>query len=349
MKLEARLLAQAQALNEARQTHQSQLLYLFVEDTIASRGDLEALQVQLDQHMETAQALAPARLSWCASVGIDRFGIFAMVEVQSCRFKLRYLPPNRFQMGSPKGEQGRRRGDEWPVHEVQLSRGYWLGETPCTQAVWETVMNSRPGRFVGADRPVEKVNFKKCQKLFEHMNAQAVGLNLGFPTEAQWEYACRGGTTTSTYAGPMEILGKHHAPVLDGIAWYGGNSGRDFDLEEGADASDWKDKQYAFSQAGTRAVGLKKPNAFGLYDMLGNVFEWCSDWYEKVNEMEPYSVRQDPVGPKSGDYRVIRGGAWDLSARKVRAAYRFKYRPNYQKHNLGLRFCRPQAAPLEAR
>ena len=123
------------------------------------------------------------------------------------------------------------------------------------------------------------MSWKDCRDFIEQLNARLDDLVLSLPSEAQWEYACRAGTTEATYAGDLEILGTNNAPVLDRIAWYGGNCGVGFELENGFDVSDWPEKQYEFAKGGTHPVGQKEPNGWGLYDMLGNVWEWCADEY----------------------------------------------------------------------
>ncbi|MEE8525992.1 MAG: SUMF1/EgtB/PvdO family nonheme iron enzyme, partial [Thermoanaerobaculia bacterium] len=129
----------------------------------------------------------------------------------------------------------------------------------------------------------------------------------------------------------------YNAPVLDAIAWYGGNSGVDFELEDGWDSSDWPEKQYPHVFAGTRPVAKKAPNPWGLYDMLGNVHEWCSDfWADSYEGAEIV----DPSGPEKGSSRVIRGGSWISVARDVRAAYRDRYDPGYRDDGLGFRLAR---------
>ena len=185
-----------------------------------------------------------------------------------------------------------------------------MAETPCTQNLWTAVMDDNPSQFKSPDRPVEQVSFDDVQVFLQRLNEQTPSFGLSLPTEAQWEYACRAGTETATYAGDLVIAGERNAPMLDAIAWYGGNSGVDFDLEEGSDSSDWKGKQYPHTTAGTRAVRRKQPNPWGLFDMLGNVYEWCSDRTEFPPEDYGSDPQTDPAGPAVGDERVIRGGSW---------------------------------------
>ena len=254
--------------------------------------------------------------------GTDVFGAFATWELAKVRHRMRWIPPGRFWMGSPEDEEGHF-GNE-PLHEVELTRGFWLGEVPCTQDLWEAVLGGKeqnPSRFKSGDRPVESITFEQTRAFIECLNERSAG-GFHLPTEAEWEYACRAGTRTATYAGPMTILGTNNAPILEAIAWYGGNSGVGFDLEKGRDASGWVEKAHEFTKAGTRRVRRKLPNPWGLYDMLGNVWERCSDWYTGDPSLGQRGLLMDPAGPESGNRHVVRGGSWSPHVRLVRAAGR---------------------------
>ena len=288
---------------------------------------------------------------WATASGRDRFGLWVDFEVGRAAQRMRWVPPGRFWMGSPEGESGRH-GRE-VRHEVGITRGYWMADSPVTQALWSAVMGENPSRFVSPDRPVEKVSWEDCQRFVGRLNEEVPGLGVRLPTEAEWEHACRAGTETATWVGDLEILGRNNAPVLDAIAWYGGNCGVGFELTNGYDTTGevWSEKQYDFTRGGSHAVKGKLPNPLGLYDMLGNVWEWCGDWYG------PYDAAptEDPAGPPTGSLRVLRGGSWSGQAWDVRAAYRFWYHPGFRNVSLGLRLARghpadqgPEALPPEA-
>jgi formylglycine-generating enzyme required for sulfatase activity len=279
--------------------------------------------------------------------GIEpRFGIYADLTIATehgrASQRLRWIPPGTFLMGSPEDEPGSGE-DEGPRHEVTISKGFWLFDTLCTQALWRAVMGANPSAFKSPDRPVERVGWHDAQTFLERINALFPGLNLVLPTEAQWEYACRAGTETAIYSGDIEVLGERNAPGLDPIAWYGGNSGVDFDLENGYDSSGWENKQYPHTRAGTRPVARKQPNAWGLYDMLGNVWEWCADGPRSYGG----TPVADPVGPTGAgtSARVLRGGAWISSARHLRSAYHFWVEPTRCNFDLGFRCAQVQEGP----
>jgi formylglycine-generating enzyme required for sulfatase activity len=205
-------------------------------------------------------------------------------------------------------------------------------------------MRGNPSRFRSPTRPVEQVNFPEVQEFLDRLNALVPGLGLSLPSEAQWEYACRAGTDRATYAGDMLILGETNAPVLDAIAWYGGNSGVDFELE-GEDSSSWRGKQYEHTRAGTRVVAQKVPNAWGLYDMLGNVWEWCADhWHASYIGAPTDGSAWVDLRPGSAVDRVVRGGSWHDFARDSRAACRFHEAPSRRDDDIGFRCIRPDGA-----
>ncbi|NJM11897.1 MAG: formylglycine-generating enzyme family protein [Synechococcaceae cyanobacterium SM1_2_3] len=260
------------------------------------------------------------RPPWANAIGRDRFGLWSEITIapednEPVTQRLRWIPPGRFWMGSPEDEPGRY-DDEGPRHQVTLTEGYWLFDTPCTQALWAAVMGNNPSKFQSPTRPVEQVSWDDVQSFLGKLNERIPGLDLTLPSEAQWEYACRAGTETAIYIGDLAILGKNNAPALDPIAWYGGNSGIDFELTNGYDSSGWPEKQYRHAQAGTHTVKLKQANSWGLYDMLGNVWEWCRDGRRDYDS----AAQTDPEGSlEIGADRVLRGGSWYFNARLVRA------------------------------
>jgi len=259
--------------------------------------------------------------------------------------RLRWIPPGRFWRGSLKGENPKLSREasncewfetEYPRHQVIISRGYWLFDTPCTQALWKVVMGNNPSLFQSPARPVENVSWPDVQDFLRKFNEQIPGLNLTLPSEAQWEYAARAGTETAIYTGDLTILGNRNAPALDPIAWYGGNSGVDFDLDNGFDSSSWKEKQYPHTKAGTRLVKLKQANPWGLYDMLGNVWEWCQDpWHADYQGTPTDGSAWE--GHDDDENYVLRGGSWGDAARYCRCASREGFERDTRISGLGFR------------
>ena len=208
--------------------------------------------VRVSSDVEQVVLRTTTRPKWASAIGRDKYGLWAEFTIEGkvakpptkraarkkksappkvplgpVRQRLRWIPPGRFLMGSPPDEEGRYLY-EGPQHEVTIAEGFWMFDTPCTQALWEArLMGENPSEFQSPDRPVENVSWEDCRKFVEKINEkfdlEKVNLSLSLPSEAQWEYACRAGTTTATYAGPLKIEGERNAPILHEIAWYGGN------------------------------------------------------------------------------------------------------------------------------
>jgi len=193
------------------------------------------------------------------------------------------IRPGSFMMGSEKGAD-----DEKPVHNVTITKLFYLGKYEVMQEQWEAVMGANPSSFKGPKNPVENVGWEDCQTFLRKLSERVPGGVFRPPTEAEWEYACRAGTTTEfCYGDDQGGLGEY--------AWYDGNS-----------------------EHTTHPVGQKKANAWGLFDMHGNVWEWCSDWFGKYDG----NPATDPTGAASGQYRVGRGGSWLYGPEYCRSANR---------------------------
>ncbi|MEO1616732.1 MAG: formylglycine-generating enzyme family protein [Planctomycetota bacterium] len=294
--------------------------------------------------------------AWAEGFGRDRYGLWADLRVDAIRRtsgsrrktvpviqRLRWISPGELRMGSPEGEAGRF-GDEGPVHSVTLTTGFWMFDAPCTQGLWNAVMDGNPSHFQDPLRPVESVDFAQACDFAVRLTQNIDGLEFDLPSEAQWEYACRAGTTSAIYTGDLKIVGDANAPVLDPVAWYAGNSGVDYDHEKSVQITHVSDSQYDFEGGGTRQVKQKRSNPWGLYDMLGNVWEWCRDGKRSYHD----APASDPLGPTEDDAsRVIRGGSWYDHAQYVRAASRSANRPGNRNGDLGFR-CVGVQAPREA-
>lgn len=278
---------------------------------------------------------------WATTWGKDEFGVYAAFYLGEVVQRLRWIPPGRFWMGSPEGEVGRY-NDEGPRHQATIASGFWMMDTPVRQYLWQVVMDDNPSRFKSPDRPVESVDWEMIQQFLSRLNGKVAGLELALPSETQWEYVCRAGSETATYAGDLEILGERNAPVLDRIAWYGGNSGVGFELDNGEDNSHWPEKQYPDTPSGTHPVGKKLPNAFGLHDMLGNVWEWCADHWHDDYDGAPTNgsawIEDDATAS-----RIVRGGSWRDRARGVRAAVLNPGDPAFCSDDVGFRCVRVQS------
>ncbi len=235
-------------------------------------------------------------------------GDVVAVTVGSLKMKFAWCPPGTFLMGSPASEP--ERSDDETQHRVTLTRGFWMGVTPVTQAEWQAVMGSNPSNFKGENLPVENVSWDDCQEFCKKLG-EMVGKRFRLPTEAEWEYACRAGTTTPFHFGNT---------ISTEVANYDGN------------------RVYAGGRKGkyrqqTTPVDTFPANPWGLRDVHGNVWEWCLDWYGSY----PNGDIKDPQGNQNGDARVVRGGSWIRDPWGCRAAYRDGSAPGRRGYSLGCR------------
>ena len=222
--------------------------------------------------------------------------------VDGVSFTMKAVQGGTFTMGS-SDEDTEADSDEKPAHSVTLSN-FWIGQTEVTQALWQAVMGKNPSYFKGDKLPVEMVSWTDCQDFIKELNTKT-GKKFRLPTEAEWEYAARGGNKSKGY----KYSGDND---LDKVAWYEDNSSEK-----------------------THDVGTKAANELGIYDMSGNVWEWCSDWYS--NSYYSNSPTTNPQGPNTGSLRVLRGGCMHNDAEGCRVAYRGNNNPDERADYLGLR------------
>ena len=221
--------------------------------------------------------------------------------VNGVSFKMVKVSGGTFTMGATRKQGSDTDDDERPIHSVTLST-YRIGQTEVTQALWKAVMGNNPSYYKGDNLPVEKVSWNDCQTFITKLN-QLTGKKFRLPTEAEWEYAARGGNKSKEY----KYSGSNS---IDAVAWYCGNSG---------------DR--------THPVAQKAANELGLYDMSGNVNEWCQDWYGNYSS----TTQTNPTGPNSGFYRVNRGGSWFNGAWHCCVSCRFIDTPDFSGYRLGFR------------
>ena len=222
------------------------------------------------------------------------------ITVNGITFNMIKVDGGTFTMGATPEQENPHQFEE-PTHQVTLS-SYYIGETEVTQELWKAVMGNKPSNFKGDNLPVENVSWEDSQTFIGKLN-DLTGKRFRLPTEAEWEYAARGGKRSNhtQYSGSSNI---------DDVAWYSGNSG-----------------------SKTHPVKTKKPNEFGLYDMSGNVNEWCQDWYGSYSS----NAQTNPTGPDSGSYRVFRGGTWSIFGWFCRSSFRGNSSPGYRGYGLGFR------------
>jgi formylglycine-generating enzyme required for sulfatase activity len=285
----------------------------------------------VDPLYPSLEGLAPGseEAQQCQRQAAQELGLPVEVRTRNTGIVLRLIPAGTFTMGSPASEPGRE-SDEGPQYQVTLTKAFYCGKFEVTQGQWQQVMGVNPSYFqnAGADAPVEHVSWDDCQAFLTKLCA-IEGVPEGtyrLLTEAEWEYACRAGTQTALYNGDLVIVGLNNAPALDPIAWYGGNSGVEYPGGQ---------------SAGTHPIGRKMANAYGLHDMLGNVWEWCQDYYA---DPYPSSPQVDPEGglfnPFALNARVLRGGSWRYDPLFCRSAGRNWNWPEYCDCDVGLRLAR---------
>ena len=245
-----------------------------------------------------------------AAVQFDDFGLYYDLAVNGVIQRFRWIEPGTYMMGSPETEA--ERYDNEVLHTVTLSTGYWLADTAVTQALWRAVMGNNPARFKeNTENPVEQVSWNDAQHFIETVNRQHAAVQLRLPTEAEWEYACRAGTDTPFSFG--DTITTEQVNFDGNFPYAGGKKG------------EYRGK--------TVAVKSLPPNRWGLYEMYGNVWEWCQDRYGGY----PAEPLTDPQGPMRGAARVVRGGSWYDFGRNVRSANRDRFTPDERNDALGFR------------
>jgi formylglycine-generating enzyme required for sulfatase activity len=330
------------------------------------REDGHNYRINHGRHVAGWQATKAPK--WSSRLWVDEFGLAAEFRIKDVPFVLRWIPSGSFLMGSPEDEPGRTTeltptgliDEEGPQHRVTISKGYWMAETPVTRRQWQAVVEAgrdnlplwkkiftqaetlspNPSYFQGpGDLPVESVTWHESRNFCRLLNALLPdGPGFHLPTEVQWEYACRAGTETAIYSGGIVLDGEVKSSQLAQIAWYGGNSGTDLEVANPQDSTIWLGMEGS-QKAGTHRVGLKMANPWGLFDTLGNVWEWCGDEWDD----QAYSKRRGiakiavPRPIYTNLKRVARGGSWNNAAKFCRAAYRSYFVPDDRGLILGLR------------
>jgi len=242
-----------------------------------------------------------------------RFGLYAWLRVNDVRQCFRWIEPGTFLMGSPETEAERL--EDETQHSVTLSKGFWLADTACTQALWLAVMGENPSYFnEDVNNPVEQVSWEDVAGFIQALQQKIPGLNARLPTEAEWEYACRAGTSTAFCFGdnisPEQVNYNGNYPYVNGAKGL------------------YREK--------TVPVKSLPPNSWGLHEMHGNVLEWCADWYAADYDTTAEAAT-DPAGPVTGPDRVLRGGCWSYFGGRCRSAARDGGGPGLRYFYIGFR------------
>lgn len=250
--------------------------------------------------------------AWASDWGEDEFGLWMAFTYKGVRQAFRWCEPGTFMMGSPENEPQRFESEF--QHEVTLTKGFWIVDTTVTQALWQAVMGENPSRFRGEERPVERVSREDVQKFIAAMNSLKAELKLCLPSEAQWEYACRAGSTTP-------------------FCWGDQIDSSLVNFNENHPYSDGSKSEYREQTVDVKALPC---NDWGLYQMHGNVWEWCQDWFGDY----PPKPATDPQGPDTGKFRVLRGGSWFYDGGVCRSAARSDFDPSARYDTFGFLLAR---------
>ena len=287
-------------------------LRLPADDAVLPLAESSAERVDVFAGTHAYACQRVQRPAWASEIGRDRYGVYLDATIAGVVQRLRWIEPGEFRMGSPPDEPGRYDA-EGPQHRVRLTRGFWLADTACTQALWQAVMGGNPSKFrADAHQPVEQVSWNDVQRFLETLCVLLPGAEADLPSEAEWEYACRAGTTTPYSFG--ETIDTQQANY-DGERPYAGGAQGEY-------------------RGTTVPVKTFPANAWGLYEMHGNVWEWCADRLRLYRRAEC----EDPRGPEGErDSRVVRGGSWTDSGRFVRSAVRFWRVPGARHWHFGFR------------
>jgi len=268
---------------------------------------------------------------WATDWGEDQYGLWMGLNHKGIHCVFRWIDSGTFMMGSPDDEDGRIDWEDY--HHVTLTHGFWAAETTVTQALWASVMDYNPSHFKGDDRPVEQVSWEECQQFIQKLNTFHPELAVRLPWEAEWEYACRAGTKTPFNIGKELTL----AQVNYRGVW---------NLKLGEEREKWGEEDSTqWGEAARKETAEVKSypcNVWGLYEMHGNVWEWCQDhWQEKLssdavknpqNELTETETEQE-----AGARRVFRGGSWSDYGMSARSAYRYHLPPDFRYNFLGFR------------
>ena len=271
-----------------------------------------------DLGMKTDHPLLPPLFpeTWAESYGQDQYGLWQGAYIEDIETRFRWIPPGEFIMGSPPDEP-ERDDDEGPQHRVRIEYGFWLAETACTQALWQAVMGENPSYFKGEENPVEKVSWSVVKQFIERTNGRHPGLNLRLPSESEWEYACRAGTSTPFWFGSKLTTDK--ANFNGGYPYALGPKG-----------------EYRERTVPARHF---QPNPWGLYQMHGNVWEWCEDRWHDNYKGAPEGGQPWLTGGNK-EQSVLRGGSWIHLGGSLRSACRLHASPSNRYDFYGFRLAR---------